>query len=248
MIDDLRDKIVLITGGATGIGASTVRAFSSHSSTVYFSDVNAKDGESLSSELGSGVHFSKIDMSEEGEVREWVEFCGNENGRIDCVVNNVGNDERCDFISSDLADIKSQFELNYYSALHTIHPALKYLKKGSLKSIINYGSVTYHLGEAELSGYVPAKAALYGLTRTLARELGKDGIRVNLLSPGWVMTEKQLEQRLTPESLKFLENAQCDPRKIQPEEISKLVLFLASHASAAITGQNILADRGWTHV
>ena len=245
--EDLKEKTILITGGATGIGQAMVKAFAENGSEVFFCDLKDEAGNHLATNFPN-AHFQNVDMTQKSAVKDWVIKCGEDQGKIDVVVNNVANDERCDFETTQLDQITDLFEVNYFSTLYTIQPAIVYLKKGSLKSVINFGSITYHLGEEQLSAYMPAKAALSGLTRGLARELGGHGIRVNLLSPGWVMTEKQLQYRLTPEDLANLKTWQCDPRRIQPYEIANVALFLASESSAAITGQTILADRGWSHV
>ena len=114
-------------------------------------------------------------------------------------------------------------------------------------SIINLSSITWHIAPARMSAYVATKAGVLGFTRSLARELGPRGIRVNAVSPGWVMTERQLRQFVTPAVKRLIKKSQCVPVLIQPGEIASVVLFLASEMSRAITGQEILADRGWAH-
>jgi NAD(P)-dependent dehydrogenase (short-subunit alcohol dehydrogenase family) len=114
-------------------------------------------------------------------------------------------------------------------------------------AIINLASITFHLGPSPMSAYVATKGGVLGFTRALARELGPRGIRVNTLSPGWVMTERQLKQFVTPAVKRTIRKSQCVPELLQPKDMAEVVLFLASDASRAITGQEILADRGWTH-
>ena len=120
--------------------------------------------------------------------------------------------------------------------------------KGQDAAILNFGSVTFQLGEAGLSAYVTAKGAIVAMTRSLARELGPDHIRVNTLSPGWVMTEKQLRMYVNDEVKQRIFRDQCIPKLIDPGEIAEVALFLASNASRAITGQNVAVNRGWTHL
>ena len=114
-------------------------------------------------------------------------------------------------------------------------------------SIINFSSITFHIGATPMTAYVATKGGIMGLTRSLARELGPRGIRVNTLSPGWVMTERQKSEFVTPAVRRMLRQCQCVPELIQPEEIAQVALFLASEASRVLTGQEILADRGWAY-
>jgi NAD(P)-dependent dehydrogenase (short-subunit alcohol dehydrogenase family) len=113
--------------------------------------------------------------------------------------------------------------------------------------MVNLSSITFHIAPAEMCAYVATKAAIIGFTRSLARELGSAGIRVNTVSPGWTMTERQLREYVTAATRKLIRKSQCTPDPIQPQEIGEVILFLASDASRAITGQEILADRGWAH-
>jgi NAD(P)-dependent dehydrogenase (short-subunit alcohol dehydrogenase family) len=114
-------------------------------------------------------------------------------------------------------------------------------------AIINLASITFHIAPAAMSAYVATKGGVLGFTRSLARELGPRGIRVNTVSPGWIMTERQMKQFVTPTVKRLIRRSQCVPDLLQPEDIADVVLFLASGASRAITGQEILADRGWAH-
>jgi NAD(P)-dependent dehydrogenase (short-subunit alcohol dehydrogenase family) len=114
-------------------------------------------------------------------------------------------------------------------------------------SIINFSSITVHTGPAPMSAYVATKGGALAFTRSLARELGPRGIRVNTISPGWIMTERQLKQFVTPAVKRLIRTSQCVPDLLKPQEIADVALFLASNASRAITGQEILADRGWAH-
>ena len=119
------------------------------------------------------------------------------------------------------------------------------MSKGA--SIINFSSITFHIGPTEMSAYVATKGGIIGFTRSLARELGPRGIRVNTLSPGWIMTHRQLEQFVTKRVKKMIRESQCVPDLIQPSEIAEVAMFLASDASAAMTGQELLVDRGWAY-
>ncbi|MGH6631675.1 MAG: SDR family NAD(P)-dependent oxidoreductase, partial [Burkholderiales bacterium] len=114
-------------------------------------------------------------------------------------------------------------------------------------AVINLASITFHIAPAEMSAYVATKGGILGFTRSLARELGRRQIRVNAVSPGWVMTERQLRQFVTPAVKRLIRRSQSIPDLLQPDEIADVVMFLASDVSRAITGQEILVDRGWAH-
>ena len=114
-------------------------------------------------------------------------------------------------------------------------------------AIVNFSSITFHTGPDRMSAYVATKAGIIGFTRALARELGQRRIRVNTVSPGWIMTDRQLKEYVDAKVKKMIKKVQCIPELIQPKEIAEVVLFLASDASRAITGQEILADRGWCY-
>jgi D-xylose 1-dehydrogenase len=114
-------------------------------------------------------------------------------------------------------------------------------------AIVNLASITWHIAPACMSAYVATKGGMLGFTRSLARELGPRRIRVNAVSPGWIMTKRQLQEYVTPAVKRLIRRSQCVPDLIQPAEIAEVVLFLSSNASSSITGQEILADRGWAH-
>ena len=127
----------------------------------------------------------------------------------------------------------------------TCREASPHLAKGA--SVINFSSITRFNGPEEMSTYVATKAGAIGLSRSLARELGSRRIRVNTISPGWIMTDRQLDEHVTPAIKRELRKIQCIPDLNQPDEVADVALFLASDASRAVTGQDILVDRGWRH-
>ena len=138
------------------------------------------------------------------------------------------------------------FATNLRAFFLTAQRAAPFMKKRG-GAIINFSSITIHISPPDMSAYVATKGGILGFTRALARELGPHRIRVNTLSPGWIMTDRQLDQFVTPAIKKKLRDVQCIPDLLQPSEIANVALFLASDASSAITGQEILADRGWAH-
>ena len=245
--EDLNEQCVLITGGATGIGEALVRAFAGQHAHVYFCDIQAEAGEALASELGSKVQFSEVDLTKEAQVVSWIQGVSQKHPYIKALVNNAAQDTRVSLQDTTMEKWDQLTAVNLRAAYLCTQQASPHMK-GRDASIINFGSVTFQLGEAGLSAYVTAKGAIVAMTRSHARELGPDLIRVNTLSPGWVMTEKQLRMYVNEGVKQRIFRDQCIPQLIDPHEIAEVALFLASNVSSAITGQNIAVNRGWTHL
>ncbi len=245
---DLKDRIVIVTGGATGIGEAFVRAFVEQSAIVHFCDIDEDAGRQLADELGERAVFTPLDVTGEDEVRAWIQAAGAVNGRIHTLVNNVAHDQRIPFDDVGMDDWDRLIAVNLRAAFVCTQEAVKFMGGNKGGSIINLGSCAFHIGQPNhLSVYISAKGGQLGVTRELARELGPRNIRVNLLSPGWTMTDRQLRDYVTDETRQFLKEVQCLSEPLMPAEIANVALFLASDASRAITGQNILADKGWAH-
>jgi len=242
---DLTSKVVLLTGGANGIGAAAVRALHRQNARVFFCDRDAKAGKALQRELAGAAIFSKVDLLREDEIVRWVDGVGKQCGQIDVVVNNAARDPRMPFDTMTAKDWDQLFAGNLRAYFLISQAAARWMNRGG--SMINFASITFHNAPAKMSAYVATKGGVIGFTRSLARELGPRRIRVNVISPGWTMTERQLRQYVTPAAKKLIRSSQCIPDLIQPEEIAEVVLFLASDVSRAVTGQEILADRGWEH-
>lgn len=243
---DLKDRVILLTGGANGIGAATVREFHRQGARIFFSDVDEEAGASLAAELGEGAVFRKVDLRREAQVRSWIRQVGKRESRVDALVNNAARDPRITLDAMTAADWDDLFATNLRAFFLTTQNAAPFMKEHG-GSIINFSSITIHVSPPDMSAYVATKGGILGFTRALARELGPHRIRVNTLSPGWIMTDRQLDQFVTPAIKKMLRKTQCVPDLLQPREIANVALFLASDASKAITGQEILADRGWAH-
>jgi NAD(P)-dependent dehydrogenase (short-subunit alcohol dehydrogenase family) len=245
-IPELKGRCVAITGGANGIGAAIVRAFYAQGAAVFFCDCDAKAGEALRGELGEDARFTKVDLRREKDLSRWIADIGARAGEIDVLVNNAATDRRCSLGKQTAADWDEMFALNLRAYFLTCREATPHMpRRGG--SVINLSSLTFHTAPIDMSAYVATKGGIIGFTRSLARELGPRRIRVNTVSPGWVMTERQLRQFVTPAVKRMVKRVQCIPELIQPEEIADVVLFLASDASRAVTGQEILVDRGWAH-
>jgi D-xylose 1-dehydrogenase len=243
---ELRDRAVLLTGGANGIGAATVRAFSRQGAQVFFCDTDVTAGRALQRELKDHALFAKVDLLEETEIRNWIAKIGERGRPIHVLVNNAAADPRIALLKTSTADWDRLFARNLRACFLTSREVVPYMPKRGA-AIVNLASITFHLAPAEMAAYVATKGGVLGFTRSLARELGPRRIRVNAVSPGWIMTERQLREFITPGVKKMILKSQSIPELLQPEEIAEVILFLTSDASRAITGQEVLADRGWMH-
>ena len=167
-------------------------------------------------------------------------------GRLDVLVNNAACDPRIPLADCSAAQWDDLFARNLRAMFLTAREAAPHLPDDT-GAIINFSSITFFEGPKEMSAYVATKAGAIGFTRSLARELGPRGIRVNTVCPGWIMTSRQLKMFVSAKVKAMLRREQCVPKLNTPEEVAEVVLFLASDASRAMTGQALLVDRGWKH-
>jgi D-xylose 1-dehydrogenase len=240
---ELKNRVVLVTGGANGIGAATVLAFRQQQAHVFFCDTDAASGRKLAKEVGAT--FRRVDLRHERQVVNWIGEIARAQRRIDVLVNNAACDPRIPLRELTTKRWDDLFAVNLRAAFWCSRESAPDMRPGS--TIVNLASITWHIAPPQLAAYVATKGGILGFTRSLARELGPRRIRVNAVSPGWIMTERQLRQFITPAVKRLIKRSQCIPDRIQPPEIAEVVLFLASNASSSITGQEILADRGWAH-
>ena len=244
----LKDKVVLITGGASGIGASIVKNFLEQGSKVAFIDKEEDFGQDLVKKLYNYNHkalFKKCDLVDIKGLKKTINEIRNELGKFSIVVNNAANDERhnIDDVTPEFWDNRFHINLRHY--FFTIQSTYKDMKDLGRGSIVNIGSSSWMKSSGGMPGYTTAKSAVAGLTKTLARDLGEYNIRVNCVVPGWIMTEKQIKFLLrNPEMKKDVFKKQCIKRMLEPEDISKVVLFFASDQSAGCTSQNYVVDGG----
>jgi D-xylose 1-dehydrogenase len=245
----LRDRVVLITGGATGIGEALVRAFAHQGARVAFFDIQDEPAIALRNELSvagcPAPLYLHCDLTDVAALRESVERVLAATGTVDVLVNNAGNDQRhaTEDVTPEFFDrsIATNLRPQFFMA-QAVAPAMK--KAGS-GSIINMSSICWMIPSTGLPVYVTAKAAIVGLTRTLAHELGAAGVRVNAVLPGAIVTEKQRRLVYTPEYKAEIMASQALKRDILPEDVARLVLFLAADDSSAITNQSYVVDGGW---
>jgi NAD(P)-dependent dehydrogenase (short-subunit alcohol dehydrogenase family) len=240
---ELEGRHIMVTGGANGIGAAIVRAFCAQGAIVSFCDRKVAAGRALARTLGDRAAFHQVDLRNEPEIVRWI--AGTGSSKIHVLVNNAARDPRMALADTTAGAWDDLFATNLRACFLASREAARRMPRGG--AIINLASITFHQGPARMSAYVATKGGVLGLTRSLARELGPRRIRVNTVSPGWVMTERQLKQFVTPTVKRLIKRAQCIPDLIAPEDIADVVLFLASNSSRAMTGQELLVDRGWYH-
>src|SRR3954452_23315603 len=245
---DLAGKVVLVTGGASGIGAAIVRRFAQQKSNVVFFDIKVDEGQSLARELsdqGLGARFMRVDLTDIAALRASVAEARNMHGAINILVNNAAHDERhsTEEMTPEYWDNRIAINLKHqFFAAQAVLPDMKAARNGV---IINFGSISWMVGQGGMPAYTACKSAVLGLTRSLARDYGPYNIRVNAIAPGWIMTQRQIEKWLTPEGEAELMQRQCLKRKLVPDEIARFVVFLASEEASACTNQQYIVDGGW---
>ena len=245
----LEDRAVFVTGGGSGIGASIVQHLCEQRARVAFVDVQREASEALVERIRSeGVPvpaFIPCDLRDIGALRAAVEQARARHGPARVLVNNAAHDERhsIESVTPEYWDDRFAVNLRHqFFAAQAVAPAMAEAGGGS---IINFGSVSWLIGQGGMPAYLSAKAAVAGLTRALARDLGPKSIRVNAIVPGWIMTERQITLWLTPEGEQELLRRQCLKRRLVPEDIARVVLFLAADDSSACTNQSYVVDGGW---
>ena len=244
----LRDRVVFVTGGATGIGASLVEHFALQGARVAFVDMAVEAAEGLAARIaGAGVPpplAIACDLRDIDALRDAIVRVGRELGAIRVLVNNAGNDDRHAVADVTPAYWDDRMNVNLrhqFFAAQAVHAQMKAAGGGA---IVNMGSIVWKIGMGGLPVYSAAKAAVCGLTRALARDFGPDGIRVNTVLPGWIMTERQIALWLDDGGERALMEVQCLKEKLYPPDVARLVLFLAADDSRMCTGQDFVIDGG----
>jgi NAD(P)-dependent dehydrogenase (short-subunit alcohol dehydrogenase family) len=245
----LEGRVVLITGGATGIGESMVTAFARQGARVAFFDIQDEAAKRLVDGLAAEGCIAPLylhcDLTDVAALRNSVEQVLAACGTVDVLVNNAANDQRhtIEEVTPEYWD--RSIAVNLRPQFFMIQAVLPAMRKALRGSIINMSSIAWMIPSTGLPLYIAAKAAIVGLTRTLAHELGPDGIRVNAVLPGAIATEKQRRLVYTPEYKAEILESQALKREVLPEDVARLVLFLAADDSSAITNQSYVVDGGW---
>lgn len=240
----LRDRSVLITGGASGIGAELVRAFVAQGARVTFLDIDEAHGMALARDSGS--QFLRCDLLDIEALRTAVTKVEAQFGGVDVLLNNAGRDDRQNFAEIEPSQWQRMLALNLDHQFFASQAVATGMTRRGRGSIIMLGSISWMRGRPGMAGYTTAKAAINGLTRTLARELGPSGIRVNCIVPGAILTERQQALWLTPELDAEFIRLQALKFRLTPEHVAKLALYLGSDESSGCTGANFIVDAGLT--
>ncbi len=243
----LEGATVYITGGASGIGAEIVSAFAAQRAKVGFVDIDTDTASALAADLGSGgaeIAFERCDLRDIEDLRSAFSRLRDRIGPAAVLVNNAARDDRHDWrdVTPDFYDERMATNLRHmFFAIQAVAPDMIDAGGGS---IINMGSNSWWEAAGGFPIYAAAKAAVHGLTRTMARDLGGHRIRVNTVVPGWIMTERQKSLWATPESLERQKQRQCLPDLIDPVHVARMVLFLASDDAAMCTANNYMVEAG----
>ncbi|GLQ34839.1 3-oxoacyl-ACP reductase [Amylibacter marinus] len=243
---DLKGKSVFITGGGSGIGASLTEGFIEQGANVAF--VQRSDSTAFCNEMESkhGVRplFIPCDITDIAALRGAIDTASAAHGAVQVLVNNAANDQR-----HSTAEVDEEFwdwsqAINLKAYFFACQAVIEGMKSKGGGAIVNFSSISYMMGNAGYPAYTTANAGINGMSRSLAREFGPDNIRVNALAPGWVLTQKQLDQWAEPSALAAHLERQCLKEHLAPRDIVDGVLFLASNTSRMMTGQTMVVDGG----
>lgn len=245
----LKGKHVFITGGGSGIGRALVEHFADQQCRVSFVDINDDAANAVADGIAArGLEkplYRRLDLRDVEALTALVAELGRSRGPITVLVNNAGNDDRHTLasITSDYFDDRMSVNLKHQMfAARAVHPQMKEAGGGS---IINFSSITWTVADGDCVCYVTAKAAVHGMTRALATELGPDRIRVNSIAPGWIMTERQVNLWLTQEGERQIAERQALPGRLYPPDIARMALWLAADDSRMCSKQTFVVDGGW---
>ena len=241
---------VIVSGGASGIGEQIVREFARQGSRVGFVDIAEEAGQRVEKELseaGHTVRFTACDVTDIDAYREAIKGFESAHGPALALVNNAANDKRhrLEDVTPEFWDSRIAVNLRHaFFAAQAVAPGMIAAGRGS---IINFGSISWMIMLGELAAYTGPKAAMHGMSRSLAKDLGRHGVRVNTVVPGWIMTERQLADLVGPEEEKLIDAAQALRGRVYPADVARMVLFLAADDSQMISGQDFVVDGGWAH-
>lgn len=243
-LPDLAGRIALVTGASTGIGRATAEALLANGARVH-GLAHEADGW-----CAAEFVYHSCDLRDPAAIQRIVAEIGAAEDRLDYVVNVAGVDPKVKLDEGDAAAWAAIADLNLRAYYLVLHEAIGWLRRGAGKAVVNVSSINYRLGVPRRAIYSATKAGILGLTTGLARELGRDGIRINTVSPGWVFTERQVREYFSggeaEKHFETLAQVQSLRRKISPADIANHILFYLSDVSRASTGHNCVVDAGWT--
>jgi NAD(P)-dependent dehydrogenase (short-subunit alcohol dehydrogenase family) len=244
----LNNRVVLVTGGASGIGAEEVTWFARQGARVAFLDIDDAAAtrliEALKQDGLAPPLYLPCDLKDIAALQAAIAEANRRLGAITVLVNNAANDQRhaWEDMTVEYWDERMATNLRHqFFAIQAVAPLMRAAGGGS---IINFGSISWHASQGNMPAYTTAKAGVEGLTKSMARDLGPYGIRVNCIIPGWIMTQRQIDLWLTPEAEANLLQAQCLKTKLVPADVARMVLWLAADDSRMCTSQLWVVDGG----
>ncbi|HVG48301.1 MAG TPA: SDR family NAD(P)-dependent oxidoreductase [Rubellimicrobium sp.] len=245
----LADKVVLVTGGGSGIGAAHVAEFCAQGAAVGFLDVADEASRQLVEQVTAAGHraprFLHTDLTNVADLQNAIATFALEAGAIDVLVNNAAHDERHDLEAITPEYFDDRIAVNLRHLVFATQAVVPGMKAKGAGVIVNTGSISWHAGFGGMPLYMAAKAGIEGLTRALARDLGPHGIRVNCILPGWVMTKRQLTLWVDDAARKLIAEKQCLAGYVEPVDIARMATWLASDDSRMVTNQTFVVDGGW---
>eukprot|EP01037_Dinobryon_pediforme_P027539 gene27539-30463_t len=245
----LKGKRVFVTGGGSGIGAAIVSALAEQGAVVAFVDIAKEASEALCQSIAaSGLPaplFRHCDLRDIASLQSIIAELAAQVGDFDVLVNNAANDERHKLEDVTLEYWDNRIAINQRPAFFAAQAVAPGMKRKRAGSIINFSSISWHTSSGGFPVYTTAKASVLGLTRGLARDLGAHNIRVNTVTPGWVMTERQIALWLDEAGKEDIKRNQCLQGELLPWHVARMVLFLAADDSAMCTAQEFIVDAGW---
>jgi NAD(P)-dependent dehydrogenase (short-subunit alcohol dehydrogenase family) len=245
---DLADKRVVITGGGSGIGGELTTAFAAQGARVWFLDIAEEASRELAGNLKDSRYpprFIKCDLTDIDALKSAFALIEQEAGGVDILLNNAANDDRHEIEDVTPAYWDNRMAVNLRHTFFCSQAAIQSMKKQGRGVILNFGSISWHLPHTQLDLYMTAKAAIEGMTRGMARDLGKFGIRANVIVPGAVRTPRQQALWHDPQEEARILAGQCIPERVEMQDVAALALFLASDNARRCSGREYFVDAGW---
>lgn len=245
---DLAGKRVVITGGGSGIGGELTAAFAAQGARVWFLDIAEEASRALEASLAGAPHaprFARCDLTDLDALGATIAAIENEAGGVDILLNNAANDDRHEVGAVTPAYWENRMNVNLRHQFFAAQAVIPGMQRRGAGVILNFGSISWHLPHTGLSLYMTAKAAIEGMSRALARELGPHGIRVNTVVPGGVRTPRQQALWHDAEEEARMVAGQCLPERVEMQDVAALALFLASNNARRCSGREYFVDAGW---
>jgi NAD(P)-dependent dehydrogenase (short-subunit alcohol dehydrogenase family) len=245
----LQGRAVLVTGGATGIGAAVVEHFAAQGARVAFLDIQDPPARALCERVAASghpvPHYIHCDLRDIAALRQAIADAAEAVAPFAVLVNNAAHDARHAWQDVTVESWEERLQVNLRHQFFAIQAVAPMMQRAGGGSIVNFGSISWRRAIGGMVAYASAKAAIEGLTRSFARDLGPDDIRVNCVIPGWVMTDRQIALWLTPAGEADMLKGQCLKRKLYPPDLARMVLWLAADDSRMCTAQSWVVDGGW---